>query len=265
MVQPANLRNRDDLASFGWFDFPFNRRVSVQRQVRAAVMIIVEVIGEDTPEMTLVEDDAMTDPVFIDGRLGDDVAEQGKFGLDSGRAPKRILAGHLSDEVANLGVDPWPPHVARPRLPSPVELPALAMPAHSAECKRHGKQVIYTTLGKPKPNDQLYQVYVQFERFGAAQYSKELSDKVFRGCIRIAQQGYWVGGKPPYALQRLTAATGFVRLPVGSQRRRSAVSLAPYSLPAGGPQTQPRCRRGRPTRRPVDERVSSPLARDHCL
>lgn len=74
---------------------------------------------------------------------------------------------------------------------------------YSAECKRHGKQVIYTTLGKPKPNDQLYQVYVQFERFRAAQYSKELSDKVFRGCVKIAQQGYWAGGKPPYGFQRL--------------------------------------------------------------
>jgi DNA invertase Pin-like site-specific DNA recombinase len=74
---------------------------------------------------------------------------------------------------------------------------------YSAECKRHGKQVIYTTLGKPKPNDQLYQVYVQFERFRAAQYSKELSDKVFRGCVKIAEQGYWAGGKPPYALRRL--------------------------------------------------------------
>jgi DNA invertase Pin-like site-specific DNA recombinase len=74
---------------------------------------------------------------------------------------------------------------------------------YSAECKRHGKQVIYTTLGKPKEGDQLYQVYVQFERFRAAQYSKELSDKVLRGCIKIAQQGYWAGGKPPYGFQRL--------------------------------------------------------------
>jgi DNA invertase Pin-like site-specific DNA recombinase len=74
---------------------------------------------------------------------------------------------------------------------------------YSAECKRHGKQVIYTTLGKPKENDQLHQVYVQFERFRAAQYSRELSDKVFRGCIKIAQQGYWAGGKPPFGFQRL--------------------------------------------------------------
>jgi DNA invertase Pin-like site-specific DNA recombinase len=74
---------------------------------------------------------------------------------------------------------------------------------YSAECKRHGKEVIYTTLGKPKHGDQLHQVYVQFERFRAAQYSKELSDKVFRGCVKISQQGYWAGGKPPYGFQRL--------------------------------------------------------------
>lgn len=74
---------------------------------------------------------------------------------------------------------------------------------YSAECKQHGKQVVYTTLGKPKENDQLYQVHVHFERYRAAQYSKELSDKVHRGCLRIAQQGYWAGGKPPYGLQRL--------------------------------------------------------------
>ena len=66
---------------------------------------------------------------------------------------------------------------------------------YSADCKRHGKQVIYTTLGKPKQDDPLYQVYVQFERFRAAQYSKELSEKVLRGCIKIVQQGYWAGGK----------------------------------------------------------------------
>ncbi|MBA4019764.1 MAG: hypothetical protein C0483_21575 [Pirellula sp.] len=74
---------------------------------------------------------------------------------------------------------------------------------YSAECKRFGKLVIYTTLGKPKENDQLYQVQVHFERYRAAQYSKELSDKVLRGCIKIAQQGFWAGGKPPYAFQRL--------------------------------------------------------------
>jgi len=74
---------------------------------------------------------------------------------------------------------------------------------YSAECKRHKKEVIYTSIGRPKENDPLYPVYVQFERFRAAQYSRELSDKVWRGCMKIAEQGYWAGGAPPYGLQRL--------------------------------------------------------------
>jgi DNA invertase Pin-like site-specific DNA recombinase len=74
---------------------------------------------------------------------------------------------------------------------------------YSAECRKYGKEVIYTTLGKPREGDPLYPVYIQFERFRAAQYSRELSDKVFRGCVKIAQQGYWAGGKPRYGFHRL--------------------------------------------------------------
>lgn len=74
---------------------------------------------------------------------------------------------------------------------------------YSAECKKHGKDVIYTTLGKPRSDDQFYSLCIQFERVRAAQYSKELSTKVFHGCITIAKQGYWAGGKPPYGYSRL--------------------------------------------------------------
>ena len=63
--------------------------------------------------------------------------------------------------------------------------------------------MIYTTIGKPREDDPLYPVYVQFERFRAAQYSKELSDKVWRGCVKIAEQGYWAGGPAPYGLERM--------------------------------------------------------------
>ena len=59
---------------------------------------------------------------------------------------------------------------------------------YSAECKRHGKEVIYTKIGKPREDDPFYPVFIQFERFRSAQYSKELSDKVFRGCVKISQQ-----------------------------------------------------------------------------
>jgi DNA invertase Pin-like site-specific DNA recombinase len=74
---------------------------------------------------------------------------------------------------------------------------------YSGECSEHGKQVVYTTIGMARKDDNFQPVYIHFERFRAAQYSKELSQKVWRGCIKIAQQGYWAGGAPPYALNRL--------------------------------------------------------------
>jgi len=74
---------------------------------------------------------------------------------------------------------------------------------HSAECTKHGKKVIYTTIGIPKKDDPLYSIYVGFERFRAAQYSRELSEKVFRGCVKVSQQGFRAGGAPPYGLHRL--------------------------------------------------------------
>ena len=74
---------------------------------------------------------------------------------------------------------------------------------YSAECRKYGKEVIYTKIGMPREDDPFYSVYIQFERFRAAEYSRELSDKVFRGCVKIAQQGYWAGGKPRYGFRRL--------------------------------------------------------------
>ena len=74
---------------------------------------------------------------------------------------------------------------------------------YSAECKSNGKQVIYTTFGKPRADDPFYQVFLGFERFRAAQYSKDLSNKVWNGCVFISKQGYWAGGPPPYGLYRL--------------------------------------------------------------
>ena len=104
---------------------------------------------------------------------------------------------------------------------------------YSAECKKHGKLVVYTTLGKPREDDPLYPVYVQFERFRAAQYSKELSDKVFRGCVRIAQQGYWAGGKPPYGLNRLLLSEAREPVQVLDPGERKSIQNQRVTLTAG--------------------------------
>ena len=104
---------------------------------------------------------------------------------------------------------------------------------YSAECKKHGKLVVYTKLGKPREDDPLYPVYVQFERFRAAQYSKELSDKVFRGCVRISEQGYWAGGKPPYGLHRLLLSETREPVQVLDPGERKSIQNQRVTLTAG--------------------------------
>ena len=51
MMQTADVRQRDDLAALGRFNFSFNRRVSIERQVRPRMMIIVEIIGKNPPQV----------------------------------------------------------------------------------------------------------------------------------------------------------------------------------------------------------------------
>jgi DNA invertase Pin-like site-specific DNA recombinase len=104
---------------------------------------------------------------------------------------------------------------------------------YSAECKKHGKQVVYTTIGKPRDGDPLYPVYVQFERFRAAQYSKELSDKVFRGCVRISQQGYWAGGAPPFGMQRMLLSETREPLQILASGERKSIQNQRVTLTAG--------------------------------
>ena len=108
---------------------------------------------------------------------------------------------------------------------------------YSAECKKHGKQVIYTTLGMPRPDDPLYPVYLQFERFRAAQYSKELSVKVSHGCIKIAQQGYWVGGSPPFGYDRLLLDESRKPVHVLERRQKKGIQNQRVTLTLG-PQEQ---------------------------
>ncbi len=57
MMQPANLRNSDDLATVWRLDFARDRRVAAKRKVRPRLVIIGQVIGENPPQMALVEHD----------------------------------------------------------------------------------------------------------------------------------------------------------------------------------------------------------------
>jgi len=71
---------------------------------------------------------AWVNSVLVDGGLGDNMAQQREFGLNAWCPPQRILTRHAADQVADLGFD-LRSAGSRPRLPSPEELEALAMPA----------------------------------------------------------------------------------------------------------------------------------------
>ena len=74
---------------------------------------------------------------------------------------------------------------------------------YRALCKKYGRTVIYTKFGFQKDDDPMYFLQLNFEGIRAATYSRELSDKVFLGCKKIAEQGFRAGGMPPYGTYRL--------------------------------------------------------------
>ncbi len=71
-------------------------------------------------------------------------------------------------------------------------------------CKQQGKKVIYISRGFPKEEEQLItHLQTSIERYMAAEYSRQLSHKVFHGCVKVSEQGYSAGGMPCYGMGRL--------------------------------------------------------------
>lgn len=70
-------------------------------------------------------------------------------------------------------------------------------------CKKYGKQVIYVSRGFPD-NDNLLisSLETSLQRYMAAEYSRQLSEKVFYGCLKVSEQGYSAGGMAVYGMAR---------------------------------------------------------------
>ena len=71
-------------------------------------------------------------------------------------------------------------------------------------CTQRGKEVIYVSDGFPKSDDKFYsnlKIYMQREM--AADFSRQLSSKVFYGCVKVSEQGYSAGGTAAYGMARL--------------------------------------------------------------
>jgi DNA invertase Pin-like site-specific DNA recombinase len=70
-------------------------------------------------------------------------------------------------------------------------------------CKKHHKEVVYVSKGFPDASNPLFSsLEISIQRYMAAEYSRQLSEKVFHGCVKVSQQGYSAGGKAVYGLAR---------------------------------------------------------------
>lgn len=70
-------------------------------------------------------------------------------------------------------------------------------------CKQNGKRVIYISRGFPKEEQKLIShLQTSIERYMAAEYSRQLSEKVFYGCVKVTEQGYSAGGTACYGMSR---------------------------------------------------------------
>ena len=70
-------------------------------------------------------------------------------------------------------------------------------------CTRSGVPLHY--CAEPFANDETpsSSILKALKRSMAAEFSRELGDKVFRGKSRLVQMGFWVGGQPGYGYRRL--------------------------------------------------------------
>ena len=70
-------------------------------------------------------------------------------------------------------------------------------------CKKHGKDLVYVSRGFVDASNQLFSsLEISIQRYMAAEYSRQLSEKVFYGCVKVSQQGYSAGGMAVYGMAR---------------------------------------------------------------
>lgn len=69
--------------------------------------------------------------------------------------------------------------------------------------KSHGVRIIYCAEPFSEEQTELFMLGLSYSRYGAATYSKNLSDKVFLGQANLVRRGYHQGGMPGYGIRRL--------------------------------------------------------------
>ncbi len=100
-------------------------------------------------------------------------------------------------------------------------------------CQQYGKKVVFTDIGIPKEYDLMHFLRLNLESYKAASYSKELSEKVFKGCVNIARLGFRAGGPPPYGLRRILLDEDRNRVQILKQGQRKSIQNQRVTLEPG--------------------------------
>ncbi|MBI1812669.1 recombinase family protein [Candidatus Peregrinibacteria bacterium] len=127
--------------------------------------------------------------------------DEGKTGLLADRTGfQQLLHTWVLDECAPLfdyilvrDVDRWA------RFQNPNE-----WGYYEFLCNRRGKKVIDVSQGLPRDDRPLAtNILTLIKREMAAEYSRQLSEKVFHGCMYVSRQGFSAGGSSCYGMGRL--------------------------------------------------------------
>lgn len=128
-------------------------------------------------------------------------ADEGKSGLSAARPGFERLFDEwvLNPEAPNfdyifvLDVTRWG------RFQDPDEAAYWEM-----QCKKRNIRVIYISRGFPREEEKLLtSLETSIGRYMAAEYSRQLSDKVWHGSMKVSEQGFSAGGTAPYGYCRV--------------------------------------------------------------
>ena len=103
-------------------------------------------------------------------------------------------------------------------------------------CTVHGKTVVYVSDGFAPENSLVHMLKTSLDRYQAANYSRELSTKVFKGCAKIASQGFRAGGTPPFAFERLLLDEQHNPVQVLDPGQRKSIQNQRVTLKPGPPE-----------------------------
>lgn len=109
----------------------------------------------------------------------------------------------------------------------------ILSPYYIGLCQQYGKKVIFADIGIPKEDDLTHFLRLNVESYRAASYSKELSGKVFNGCVNIARLGFRAGGPPPYGLDRVLLDENKNRVQVLNRGQRKSIQNQRVTLAPG--------------------------------